>query len=385
MRRPAELAAQKSLFPIWDPEVPFPDGKEIPDPDVITQVAVSRAKPGEWHYLHEAAIQWHKDRFYVAFANGRTHETGDYDEIIRGCTSFDGINWDEPRIWAQPPLVGANSYNHPLLFSHGGVLYGFFVCWDEDHLPSTEIFTLEERTGAWVHHPEASLPLFLPFCTPQRMEDGNWILGGEKHWDDSAVAISDGEDMLHWKMVEIPREESCRVRYPESAVIDLGDGHLIDFCRPNSGINPENPLLVMDTAPVSESFDYGKTWSTLANSNFPLSASQPFAGRLSTGQKYLITNNLEEDRSLLTIALTKPGGSLFCRLYKIRHQQWPARRLFGGIGGKGHPGMAIRNGVGFATEWSYPNATEHDGKLYIVCSQGKEDCVLSVIPVDRLA
>ena len=384
MSRSTELAAQKSLFAVWDPETVFPEVKNIPDPDIISHIAVSRAKEGEWHYLHEAAIQWHKDRFYVAFANARTHETGDYDEIIRGCTSVDGFRWSEPQIWAQPPLIGANSYNHPLLFSHQGILYGFFVCWDEQHNPSTEIFTLDECKNEWVHHPEASIPLFLPFCTPQLMEDGNWIIGGENHWDDSAVAISDGENLLHWKMVKIPREESCQIRYPESSVIDLGNGHLIDFCRPNNVINEKNPLFKMDTAPVSESFDYGKTWSVLTYSNFPLSDSQPFSGRLSTGQNYLITNSLEDGRALLTIALTEPGGKLFKKIYKIRHQQWPARRLFGGFGGKTYPGMERYSAVGSTTEWSYPNATEHDGNLYIVCSQGKEDCVLSVIPVDQL-
>ncbi len=383
MGRSAELASRNALFAIWDPKVLFPEIKEIPDPDVITHVAVSRAKKGEWHYLHEAAIQWHKDRFYVAFANAKTHETGDYDEIIRGCTSTDGIRWSEPEIWAQPPLLGANSYNHPLLFSHGGVLYGFFVCWDDRHNPSTEIFTLEEEKNRWIHHPEGSLPLFLPFCTPQRMEDGNWILGGENHWDDSAVAVSDGENLTRWRMVKIPRGKSCRLRYPESAVLDWGGGHWIDFCRPTCAMDPENPPFLTGAAPVSESFDCGKTWSTLTYSNFPLCNSQPFAGKLSTGQNYLITNSLEEGRALLTIALTKPGGRLFCRLYKIRHQQWPARRLFGGFGGKTYAGMES-DAVGTATEWSYPNAIEHDGKLYIVCSQGKEDCVLSVIPVECL-
>ncbi|MDD4565891.1 MAG: hypothetical protein PHE79_10515 [Eubacteriales bacterium] len=40
--------------------------------------------------------------------------------------------------------------------------------------------------------------------------------------------------------------------------------------------------------------------------------------------------------------------------------------------------------VGTSTEWSYPNAYEHNGNLYITYSQGKEDCVLSIIPIEAL-
>ena len=44
-----ELAADRSLFPIWDPSVPFPSPQNMCDLDVITQVVVERAQPGKWH------------------------------------------------------------------------------------------------------------------------------------------------------------------------------------------------------------------------------------------------------------------------------------------------------------------------------------------------
>jgi len=119
-------------------------------------------------------------------------------------------------------------------------------------------------------------------------------------------------------------------------------------------------------------------------SNFPLEASQPFAGKLSTGQNYLLTNSLEDGRSLLSIAVTGPEGGLFKRIFKVRHQKWPARRLFGGFNAESWTGEK-GSWVGKPTEWSYPNACEHDGKLYITYSMGKEDCVLSIIPIEVLA
>lgn len=77
--------------------------------------------------------------------------------------------------------------------------------------------------------------------------------------------------------------------------------------------------------------------------------------------------------------MTEPGGKLFKKIYKVRHQAWPAIRLFGGYedGIKG-------SFVGMPTEWAYPGAIEYDEKLYIVYSQGKEDCAMSIIPVEAL-
>jgi hypothetical protein len=362
------LAADTSLIPVWDPDVPFPSAQEMCDLDVVTHIAVERAKPGGYHYLHEATIAWHHDRFYLGWANHRTKETGDHDELIRGCTSTDAVHWSEPTIWLQAPMVGASSHNHPLLFSHGGKLYGFFVCWREDHIPGTELFILNDDTGVWEWQIESAIPKFVPFCTPQRMADGNWIIGGECHWDDAAVAISNGDDLTRWKMVKIPRPDNLKLLYPESAIINRGNNNLLAFCRPQ-----QHTPTVPDawTAPVSESHDGGHTWMPLGLSNFPLAPSQPFAGRLSTGQNYLLTNNLEEKRCLLTIAVTGPESGLFRHIFKLRHQQWPRIRLFG-------------NAVGQPTEWSYPGAIEHDGNLYIVYTQGKEDCVLSIVPVEAL-
>lgn len=44
-----------------------------------------------------------------------------------------------------------------------------------------------------------------------------------------------------------------------------------------------------------------------------------------------------------------------------------------------------KSSVGRPTEWSYPAAIGHDGKLCVIHTQGKEDCALSIIPVNALA
>ena len=86
---------------------------------------------------------------------------------------------------------------------------------------------------------------------------------------------------------------------------------------------------------------------------------------------------MEGGRTLLTIALTEPGGGLFKYIYKLRHCAWPAIRLFGGY-------SPIDSYKGCETEWGYPKTCEHDGNLYIIYSQGKEDCAMSIVPVSCL-
>ncbi len=109
-----------------------------------------------------------------------------------------------------------------------------------------------------------------------------------------------------------------------------------------------------------------------------MATSKPLAGTLSTGQHYLIFNYDDSDeaqtdwsrqRDSLLIAVSRPGETVFSEVFAIRRGRAPAQRF---------PGFA-KGG-----SWAYPNACEHDGKLYITYSVNKEDCGLSIIPVECL-
>ena len=92
-----------------------------------------------------------------------------------------------------------------------------------------------------------------------------------------------------------------------------------------------------------------------------------YFGRLSTGQIYLVANHTNRDT--LVVAVGKPGASKLSRMWRIRHGKSVPPRFPGRAKGK---------------QWYYPYAHEHDGKLHVVYSIGKEDCGLSVIPVESL-
>ena len=360
----AALAADASTFPVWDPNVPFPDAEHMEDLDVVTHVMIERGESGGFHYLHESSLDFHQGELYACWANHPTHEINVTDERIRGRVSDDGgRTWRPPTEWVASTASGSASFNHPVIADRFGVLWGFFTRWDGE-MPSTEIFQLDDATGTW-KTTGTILPLFVPFRPPSKMRDGNWLISGELHWYEAAAAISRGDDFSAWDIVRIPREPGVKFLFPETAIVDSGD-RLLAVCRP----------LEAPTAPAAESWDCGRTWTALRPSNFPLESSQPFAGTLSTGQHFLITANAEHGRHLMSIAVTKRGETLFSRMWKIRHQQFPRRRLFGGCGDG--------SWVGWTTEWSYPAAVERDGNLYVSYTRGKEDCVLSIIPIRAL-
>jgi hypothetical protein len=364
------LAADPSRFELWDCRAPFPAFDEMPDLDVVTHVSIERATPDGYHYLHESSIAAHHGKLYLGWANHRVGEVNVRDELIRGKTSTDdGLTWSAAETWVAPPTIGGESFSHPALATHAGRLWGFFTCF-HDEKPRTEVFTLDDATGKWEPR-GSSIPGFLTLRPPMKMRDGNWIMAGEDYWYEAAVAISAGDDWTRWELIRIPRPESIFLKFPETTLVDQGD-RLVAFCRPH-----EQP-----TAPVSVSRDCGRTWSVLEHSNFPLAGSQPYAGVLSTGQHYLITNNLEEGRTLLSIAVTAPGAHTFSRVWKIRHQQYPKRRHWPGVFWKG---KLVKPMIGTPTEWSYPAAIEHGGNLYVCYTQGKEDCALSIIPTRALA
>lgn len=372
-RRASALAADPDRYPLWEVSSPFPDWQYLPDLDVVTHVQLERAQRGGFHYLHETAIAWHDGYLYAGWANHGLLEVNVTDERIRGRRSRDGgLTWEPAIDWATPPLEGAESFNHPVLCSHQGALWGFFTRWNNKQ-PGVQIFTLAAGTQTWRPH-QAFIPGFIPMTPPQKLRDGNWILGGELHFSTAAVAISRGDDFDRWAIVKIPHPAKLRLHFPETTLLDFGDS-IVAICRPRE----------VFTAPVAVSRDGGRTWSELRLSNFPLFDSKPLGGQLSTGQKFLITNHLEQERTLLTIAVTAPGARTFSRIWKIRHQQTPMRRLLGNRTPTGFASAGKPTSIGTPTEWSYPSAIEHDGKLYVTYTQGKEDGALSIIPLSALA
>ena len=123
---------------------------------------------------------------------------------------------------------------------------------------------------------------------------------------------------------------------------------------------------------VSFSEDFGRTWTPSTPSNLPMATSKPYAGILSTGQRFLVCTTTADTggkRSPLTIAVSKPGESVFSKVFVIRRSVFPEG-----------PGVSDPK-----ADFSYPYAIEHEGKLYIGYTHKSHAAnELAVIPVRSL-
>ena len=117
-----------------------------------------------------------------------------------------------------------------------------------------------------------------------------------------------------------------------------------------------------------------------------MTTSKPAAGMLSNGQRYLVCTTTADSgnrRSPLTIAVSRPGETLFSKVLVIRHAEFPTG-----------PGESNKSAA-----LSYPYALEHDGKLYVGYSNsgdkttrvgtGRElwnnnSAELAIIPIEKL-
>ena len=83
-----------------------------------------------------------------------------------------------------------------------------------------------------------------------------------------------------------------------------------------------------------------------------MATSKPYAGTLSTGEHYLVGTTTADSggqRAPLTIAVTRPGETMFSRVFVIRHAEHPVGP------GESHPKVSL----------AYPYAVEHEGHLYV--------------------
>ncbi len=155
--------------------------------------------------------------------------------------------------------------------------------------------------------------------------------------------------------MRIPYERRLKPSYAETTVWSEDD-RVIAVIRGGAGV-----------AWVSISEDCGRTWSKARPSNLPMPRAKAYLGKLSTGQLYLLSNL--QNRDTLVVSVSRPGEQTLSQMWRIRHGESVPPRFPGAAKGK---------------QWSYPYGYEHDGKLYVVYSIGKEECGLSVLPIESL-
>ncbi len=357
---------QDTPFKLWDEQTPYPAVTEISFVSGTEYSVVHRQTP-DHIFLHEPRLTFHGDTLFVNFSSARERES-DPDQHMRGYRSRDGgKTWGSVEIVAPGFTDGRRHETAPML-SHNGRLWAFVGRYDRGSKNSLgmELFRLTddgikfEPVGS-----DLSLKHFVPFVLPQRMSNGNWVIGGHtekvRH---AAVAISRGNDLTSWKEVRVDTP-SCS-DYPETALLLQGE-KILAVTR---GCPAQKAL-------VSLSTDFAEHFSPLVESNLPMAQSKPFGGTLSNGRHYLIYNNAPDSpyRNTLVVAVTGTN------------ELYPFRKVFKVVEGLPATMKPELETIGETSEtnaWAYPEAVEKDGILYVVFSMNKRHCILARIPVESL-
>jgi hypothetical protein len=354
--KPASLPDSVKLW--TGPPIPN-DVTDVPYVPGVRHQTIHRATADGYRFLHGAAIVHHNGVMYANWANSPTNENGRY-ETLQGRRSTDGgATWSDIEVIG-PGFEGNERHSHGVLFVHKDEVWTicsrFGLGANGRRFPGlvAEAFVLDTQSNRW-NSRGVVMDNCWPYDEPVRMTNGNLITGGQDRNGLPVVAISHGDDLTRWDTLLIPFDPQLKPSFAETTVW-AEDGHVIAVIRGGGGV-----------AWVSTSDDFGRTWSKALPSTLPMPRAKAYLGKLSTGQLYLLSNL--KNRDTLVISVSKPGEQTLSRMWRIRHGKSEPPRF---------PGKAK------AKQWSYPYGYEHNGKLYVVYSIGKEDCGLSILPIDSL-
>ena len=342
----------KASSPLWDATQTLPKVAELPQVAGAEFHVIKKKRPDTdgAKFTLGVGLAWHKEKLYASYAFNKGPENTPTEEAHVKVSNDGGKSWG-------PPVVmdageGDLAVSHGVFLSHQGKLWAFMGAFYAHtrlyHRVHTRAYVLDETSGQWEPRGAILEGGFWPMQEPLKMPDGNWIMSGfriDSHYGGPgnlpAVAISQGDDFTKWDLVVIPAAGGLGNIWGESTVI-VEDKRILNIARYGKKA----------LALLSMSEDHGRTWTPAAVSNLPMATSKPYAGILSSGQRYLVCTTTADTggrRTPLTIAVSKPGESAFSKVFLIRTSISDQT-----------PGVSARN-----ADFSYPYAVEHEGKLYV--------------------
>jgi hypothetical protein len=360
-------------FPLWDARAKLGEVKDLPVLEGIEHRVIKKWNKDAdgYTFLHGVGLAWHKGKLHASIGHNKGAENTVTEEAQYLVSEDGGQTWGGLQV-IDPGDEKDLAISHGVFLSHGGKLWAFHGAY-YNHMERihTRAYSLDETTGRWVKHGVVLENGFWALNQPVKMQDGNWIMAGisagpysNRGVFPAAVGISHGEDFTKWDFVSIPVHEGIRLWGESSIIVDGAD--VLNIARYGA-----KPLAL-----VARSRDHGRTWSTMAESNLPMTTSKPAAGLLSNGRRYLVATNAANNggrRYPLTIAISEPGKEVFSKVWVIRHAE--------------HAGPGESNA---SAALSYPCAIEHEGKLYVGFSNNGgrrgnlNSAELAVIPIERL-
>ncbi len=344
---------ERSLVELWDEEVAFPERLVDIAPLPYARYSTVHYATRDLGYLHEAGLEFHAGTLFAGWCHAISDEAAPDMRITARRSRDYGKTWEPLETIAPVVPNGIDRWEYCAFHSHQGRMWMFSTrCRDEWNMaqPVLCACVLDPETNVWSDPQPVIEAGFIATDKIRRLDNGNHILAGALVEDFVAgriynrIAISAGDDLTRWRVLAIPHEEG--LQWPLVSLMVEG-AHITAVMR-----NSKDTLAL-----VSESSDYGESWSDAQWSNLPMTAVKPFAGVLSTGQRYVVACTPvargDNSRLALTLAVSDPAGGALRRIWRIS---------------RGLPLEPRYPGRTKCAAWAYPKAVEHEGELYIIYS-----------------
>jgi len=361
----------------WSGSVPYPTPEEIQFPKGIYHRIVHDCDTDpEYRFLHETAVGGLDGELFAAWYHNPEHE-------LKGKT-FQRFRTskDSGRTWSAHAILMDRDNDQGLMYvgmqflTLEGTLYAFtnqehgterpidciLLRWDKTNRQWVELGPIAER--------------FLAMQQPMPMANGNFVMSGSYAAEPGqvnatvpVVYISQGRDIQKpWCRILLDTAEYVNV-FAETAVVVDGS-NLLAVTRLEQTPFPN----------FYESNDCGESWRKIENQTFAASPTKFAAGKLSTGDRYIIYNlphftrdaesrivpeGMDRGRHTLVIALAGPKERAFSRIWKISDVTQSTQQKAS----------------------HYPCAVEHEGMLYVTYTGQHElrNCGFTAFPVNALS
>lgn len=365
MERPREVAAAINRFVLDHARVErlLSEDVLLARPAELAQAKgrhsmVFRAEEGRTGFNLHSYLAHHGGEFWAAWSSAAVHEE-DPDQLIRYARSRDGHTWSQAAVLAPDPdgPQGPRRWITRGLFVDGGQLRalgalvesaaygrrGKDVVWQN----------LKLMAFTWTGDQWRPDGLYADDCMnnfPPVQIAGWWTMPcRDRNMDFSLWRRRRVED--DWQREPITNKPPYH-RMDEPTVYEAADGSVQMIIRDGAG----SKKLIRTV-----SRDGGRTFPAPALTNYPDATSKNYAGRLSNGWFYLISNPNPASRDPLAISFSRDGW-VYERPLALRAGAAPKR----------YNARAQSRG-----SFQYPHAIEHSGSLWVVYSTNKEDIEIS--------
>ena len=298
---------------------------------------------------------YHDDKFWAMWSSGLVNEDS-AGQIVRYATSTDGLNWSAAQEMMLPDQDGMRFISRGFWERDGELL----ALASRDEVGSyfgdsleLQAYRWDEAGQDWDFYDVVADDTINNF-PPKQLPDGNWMMSRRDHDMNKSMAIGGVTAIDDWDFTPIAVPEDG-ARLEEPFWYTLPDGRQVGLFRDNSGSTRLYRAF---------SSDNGQTWTTPERTDFPNATSKFNALKTSQDDYVLVNNPNPAGRIPLTIA-TSEDGLVYDRIAIIRDEPTSPR----------YPGGAKFSG------YHYPHILEHDGYLYVIYAENKEDIVVSKFAV----